>query len=152
MNCCQNSKVGAVSHQPEYPAPRQLCDAGVGDPQGAAAGRVGWCEVCRLDQKRWEWHPWAQRHAPPILLGGTFPHSRFLMESWLLAEQGFHGLALPPRPAPWPGWFVASQWVVKLCGGPSLWNFGREGACVIESSSGSSPCGEVGPQMDKFRS
>ena len=63
--------------------------------------------------------PWGRGHAPPLLLEGMCPRSQFLIESWLLAEQGFHGLAPPPR-----GEFVTSHWVVKLCGGLSHWNFG----------------------------
>lgn len=77
-----------------------------------------------LCQKRWERCPWAQRRVPPVLLEGMFPRSWLLMESWLLAEQEFHSLALPPRPAPWPGGFVTSWWVVRLCVGPSLLKFG----------------------------
>lgn len=46
VNCCQNSKIGAVSHHPEYPAPDQLCVASAEDPQDAAAVRVLWCEYC----------------------------------------------------------------------------------------------------------
>lgn len=74
--------------------------------------------------------------------------------SWwnqLLVEQGLHRLAFPCSLTLWLGGFVMSWWVVKLCDGPSLWKFGLQGLCVIENSSGSSPCREEGPQVNEFR-
>lgn len=60
--------------------------------------------IAELTQKRWKKSPWAQQgHVPPPVLEGTFPCKWSLMESWLLVEQGFHDLPVPPRPALWPG-------------------------------------------------
>lgn len=43
---------------------------------------------------------WAQQgHMPPTILEGTFPCKWSMMESWLLVEQGFLDLLVPPRPA-----------------------------------------------------
>lgn len=61
---------------------------------------------------------------PPTVLEGTFPCKWALMESWLLVEQGFLDLPVPPRSAVWPGWFIAPWWILKLCVAPSLWKFG----------------------------
>lgn len=75
----KTQRLGQSVTSPQYPTPRQLYDPSARGPWGVAAGRVGWCEVCRVSQKWWEQCPWAQWHLPP-LLERTFTCSWFLME------------------------------------------------------------------------